>query len=55
MYNNAKNSKKNNDWEHYNTHKNEMKKQTLRSVKWNYINKILLIGLNENNTNPFWK
>jgi hypothetical protein len=54
MYNKAKKSKKNKDWEHYNTFKKETRK-ALRSARWNYINKILLIGLNENNTKPFWK
>ena len=54
LYNKAKKSKKNKEWENYNTHKKETGK-ALRSARWNYINKILLIGLNENNTKPFWK
>jgi hypothetical protein len=54
MYNKAKKSKKTKDWEHYNTHKKETRK-ALRSARWNYINKVLLVGLNENNTKPFWK
>jgi hypothetical protein len=30
-------------------------RKALRSARWNYINKILIIGLNENNTKTFWK
>ncbi len=30
-------------------------RKDMRSAKWNYINKIILIMLNENSTKPFWK
>ncbi len=36
------------------TRKNETRK-AIRSGRWSFINKILLIGLNENNTKPFWQ
>ncbi len=42
------------DWKHYNTYKKGTRK-ALRSTQWKYINRILLTGLNENNTKLFWK
>ncbi len=54
MYNTPKSQNKKKQWKQYSTHKNETRK-AIRSARWNYINKILLIGLNENNTKPFWK
>jgi hypothetical protein len=54
LYNKAKKSHKRKDWDEYNKHK----KETLKSMKksrWNYINKILIDGMKNDNNKPFWR
>ncbi len=51
MCNKIKQSKKKKDGEH--RQKETIK--ALKSARWKYINKLLLIGLNENNAKPVWK
>ena len=54
LYNKAKKSHKQRDWDKYRHHKNETNK-IMKKTRWEYINNILVEGFAENNTKPFWK
>ena len=54
LFSKAKRSHKSKDWAKY----QNAKKETLRTIHrahWNYINKILLEGLEERDLKPFWR
>ena len=54
LFSKAKRSHKSKDWAEY----KNAKKETLRTIRrahWNYINKILLEGLEERDSKPFWR
>ncbi len=54
LYNKAKRTHKKKDWNKYNSHKKETLK-ALRRARWNYINNMLIEGMNNDNNKPFWR
>jgi hypothetical protein len=54
LYNRAKKSHKDLHWAQYKSLKSALTK-ALRKARWDYINGILQLGLDEGNTKPFWR
>ena len=54
LYNKAKRSHKNKDWQDYRSHK-KASVQAIRRSHWRYVNSVLLEGLESNDTKPFWR
>ncbi len=54
LYKKARKSGKESDWAKYRTCKKETL-QALRRARWQYINDILVEGMEENNNKPFWR
>ena len=54
LYNKARRTRKPRHWAQFSSFKKDTLK-ALRRARWSYINNILNIGLEENNTKPFWK
>ena len=54
LYKKAMKSKKQSDWSTHREFKKRVVKE-LREAQWQYINNILVTGLEENDTRPFWK
>ena len=54
LFNRAKQSKRKQHWEAYRSHKKATLK-ALRRGRWDYINNILQLGLEEGSSRPFWR
>ena len=54
LYNKAKRSHKNKDWQDYRSHK-KATVQAIRRSHWRYVNSVLLEGLESKDTKPFWR
>ena len=54
LFNRAKRSIRNQHWEAYRSHKKATLK-ALRRGRWDYINNILQLGLEEGSSQPFWR
>ena len=54
LFNRAKQSKRKQHWEAYRAHKNATLR-ALRRGRWDYINNILQLGLEEGNPRPLWR
>ena len=54
MFNRAKNHHRKKYWQNYKSFKRDVTR-TMRKARWEYINGILQLGLEEGNSRPFWR
>ena len=54
LFNRAKRTKSAQHWEQYKSFKRDTLK-AIRKHRWNYINNVLQLGLDQGDTKPFWK